>query len=114
MKSLLSSTGQLSKLHQAGLCLAVGMVVNSIHYFVRRWGGRALVDESAGVAVIVLFVAALISTCRVRCPQCGLRWFLYAIRKEPVGEWYYWLKSFSVCPKCGRAASEERGHVHAA
>ena len=123
MKSLLSTTGQRDRLRHAGLFFLVAVFASSSARSVGHpLAQLGVVGKVLGVLVefvsmagfVALFAAALLSACRIRCPQCGLRWFLYAIRKQPLGEWFGWLNSFSVCPKCGRSAAEERGDIHAA
>jgi hypothetical protein len=114
MQSLLSDTGEQSKLRHAGLCVAFAIMVSPVHYYGHQWFGPGMVEESAGLAVVVLWGVALVLACRIRCPECGLRWFLYAIRKESIGEWLPWLRSFSVCPRCGFSCSQARRDAHAA
>ena len=123
MKSLLSTTGQLDRLRHAGVLFLIALFASSsARSFAHPLAELGLVGKVLGVLVefmnvavfMALFAAALLSACRIQCPQCGLRWFLYAIRKQPLGEWFCWLSSLSVSPKCGRSAAQNRGDVHAA
>ena len=41
----------------------------------------------------------------VRCPHCRLSWFRWALGHQPSDQWIVWLKSFSVCPRCGYTSS---------
>jgi len=123
MRSLLSTTGQVDRLHHAGACFLLALLASSsARYFGRPradlgvvWNVIGVVVECVVIAVVVtLFGAALVSACRIRCPRCGLRWLLYAIRRESIGEWLPWLKTFSACPKCGFSCPHEGGGAHAA
>ena len=115
MKSLLSSTGQLSRLHNAGICFLLALLPSSGNHFARQWAAVGAVVEAVAAACFVIFLCGgFVWVWRIRCPKCGLRWFFYAIRTEPIGEWLPWLKSFSACPKCGLSSVKEHADAHAA
>jgi hypothetical protein len=115
MKPLLSTTGQLDRLRHAGLFFLLALFASSSTHPLAELGAVGKVLGVLGEFVrVAVFAAALLLACRIRCPQCGLRWFLYAIRKQPLGEWFRWLNTFSVCPKCGRSAAHQQRDVHAA
>jgi hypothetical protein len=123
MRPLLSTTGQAERLTHASACFLLALFASpSVRFFGHPWADLGAVWNIIGVlvecvviaVVVTLFGVAVVSACRIRCPRCGLRWLLYAIRRESVGEWLPWLKTFSVCPKCGFSCPDDSRGAHAA
>jgi hypothetical protein len=108
MQSLLSGTGQVDTLRHARLCFALALLWSLVTLFERE--ARGFVAEAASAAFFIFVGAGLVVASRIRCPECGTRWFFYAIRAQPVGQWLFWLKRFSACPRCGFSCHEENGH----
>lgn len=44
----------------------------------------------------------------IRCPNCGARLLLRAIRDQPLLKWLNWLLSLDSCPVCGYEGDDER------
>jgi hypothetical protein len=119
MRSLLSATGQLATLRRAGACFALAFLCSIVTLLDREAGRSGVVAVVASVAFFVFVGIAMYVASKIRCPKCSARWFFYAIRSQPVGQWLPWLKNFSACPKCGfstrheyaDAAPDESPHV---
>jgi hypothetical protein len=69
---------------------------------------ESYIAQLLGTAII--FVAFAWLCIAVRCPQCGLRLFWYAVSSKECGSWFGWLLNNSCCPKCGFAGKDRKIH----
>ena len=71
------------------------------------WGFQSSTDVGSMVGVLggaLLGLVSLAAMClSVRCNHCGARWVWMAISTQKVFQWWTWLMSQTVCPKCGNA-----------
>ena len=105
MQSLLSGTGQVDTLRRARVWFAFAFLSSVVALFGRTSGSLVALSASTGFFLFVGVGIAVAIT--IRCPKCRTRWFFYALRSQPVGQWLFWLKSFSTCPKCGFSRHQE-------
>lgn len=64
-----------------------------------------LPDEVSGFLVMVASLTIVGSFAwvirSVRCPTCGTRLLLKAMREQTLADWWDWLDSVLLCPVCG-------------
>lgn len=106
-RSLIRTTKQGHKL----VVFVFGVVTGACLFFYGAAGLDSLATLHAlllifgGLCVAVLF--ALLAAVLVRCPECGQRWLVLAVREHGVNQWMAWLAQFDTCPACGLSQPEE-------
>ena len=108
--SFLARTGQAWKPF-FGLIAVPILGVALLAGLVKRAFG--LPDDVAGFLLLVTGLAILSDfvwvTQSVRCPSCGTRLLLKAMREEPLANCMEWLDSLLLCPVCGSSGDEPVG-----
>jgi hypothetical protein len=65
------------------------------------------------IAAVTLFFAGFIIALGIRCPECGSRWYLRALKAPLGGGGLAKLRSQNACPACGLESSrilKNQGH----
>jgi hypothetical protein len=109
--SLLQRTNQLWKIYVFGGALALGCAATLLQGFLYEPLGKELAMKIgvAGMALIIgsFFWAGL----NIRCPQCQLKIFYYALKHKGFLAWFAWLLQEEDCPQCGPAEAPRTGGI---
>jgi len=58
-----------------------------------------------GLIATVGFLAAIFS---IKCPNCKLKLFYFAIRNQKINSWFTWLLELKGCPQCIEAGAKQK------
>lgn len=67
---------------------------------------RRRIDEETMTLILIGAMLLVVSVFTwaynfIKCPNCELKIFWHAIRKEGLGSWFAWLLNLEECPHCG-------------
>jgi hypothetical protein len=81
--------------------LFVGSTVTLLQGFLYEPLGRERAMQVAIAGMLLVVGAFVWAASAIRCPQCQLKLFVHAIRKEGFFAWFAWLLQAEHCPQCG-------------
>jgi hypothetical protein len=98
--SFVSSSGQSWKVYLPMVAELIGVAM-IIFEVVRLKQGHDM-RPAVFLTGMAIGIAAFVFPClAVRCPNCGLRLYWYAVSKTGSDEWFKWVSSLTRCPECG-------------
>lgn len=103
--SLLQRTNQLWKI--LIFCI-VGAIGGSVIVFQGRLYsplGEDFTILLVGLSTFLMVVTFVWASLSIKCPECNLRLFWHAVKKEKCGNWFTTLVSQEACPSCGYNAN---------
>ena len=101
---MIGTTGQ-SPRALVSLCLV--LVGAGLPWFIAKLG---LADDAEFLLDLVsalLAIGGVVLGCRgIRCPSCGCKWILWAMRTQPFQSWLDAVVFSDTCPKCSTSYSK--------
>lgn len=103
--TLLEQTGQGWKVWVFGVLLVLGSAATLLQGFLYAPLGRELAMQVAVAGMGMVVGAFVWAALGIRCPQCALKLFYHALRKQGFFSWFAWLLQAESCPGCGYGAA---------
>ena len=99
--SVIKQTGQWWKIMVAFCGVVAGGVMMAVAFAAMNRPTPELFLVCIFAGIVFVFGSACFGCLSIRCPSCGKRWILDAVRKQTVGMWLASLLGHRVCPGCG-------------
>jgi hypothetical protein len=99
--TLLQHTGQLWKIYVFGAALIVGSLATLCQGFLYGPLGKELAMQITLGGMALIIGSFMWAGLNIRCSQCQLKIFFYALRKKGFLSWFAWLLQQEECPQCG-------------
>ncbi len=103
--TLLQRTGQSWKIYTFMALLFTGSAMSLLQGFLYAPLGKELAMKIAIAGMGLVVISFVWTGVAIRCPNCQLKLFVHAIRKEGFLRWFSWLLQVESCPGCGHGTA---------